>query len=965
MDNLFIDFLNTSITASYIIIAVILVRAIFKKIPRKFVCILWAIAGLRLVMPFSIESAFSLIPSAQTFEPITGNNPGLQINSGVSVIDMPVNEYLGDRYAEGITVPANLKDTMASVAAVIWLIGIAAILFYGIISYLKLKKTVSTAVLLKDNIMQSESVVSPFILGIFKPKIYIPFGMDEGTQSYVVSHEAAHIKRRDHWIKPIGFLILAVYWFNPLVWVAYTMLCRDIEIACDEKVISLMNGEERKEYASALLDCAVNRRRIAACPLAFGEVGIKERVKGVMSYKKPAFWVIIIAVIACIVAAVCFLTNPKNEANDDYEYPYRIVAEINYDDSGREFTRVLSAKKGDKHTLIDGVEFEVVDVNLQEGEIDIGFFGEKLPVSAFSNKPISLIVVNLTQTHKVKTADGAEITFSFVMTQTLDSAVSKAILDYNEDIYKEGTASFESHEILKVERDKGFVGSDDAEEVTAYLIMSYGKYVNNNGDVECVGGASGPIALHFDYIDGIYTLTEYWQPEDGNRYTDSIRDKFPLIEAEIAIHRAVSVSQSPEEKAKVYFEGLDNGCAINTGVEGFNASVLAMPIYGDNPYMEIEWANGTSYDIACTGTHGMQMYIDRSWVDVQTGAIFEPTYLKIIEPGEAYTVKYSLDMFDIEADGLYRFTDVFTVNGEKVIARIDFNKGPVKGDRDEEEPTTIAVIADEPQFDTSEYSSVNSVARGRFIARKLVDGSPYSALLDENGKEIIPFFKGEIRRINNSGEIIPILSVEPLYEKDILTDSDGNNISDYEFNGTGFNNSFKLIYGYTDDEYVFFSYSGEYLTSVKEGETVDLKPVQWMGYIITVKNCSNAYRFGVSKNGKQIIPCEYDEIEVVSSDRIVARIGEAQGLDVSNILRIFDGSGKQLTNDGDYSNAVFSGDEEYGIASKFELLENDFKVTCWVIDKNGSKLSEGYDSIYKSGENYVGEKDGLKYKIKL
>ena len=847
MDNLFIDFLNTSITASYIIIAVILVRAIFKKIPRKFVCILWAIAGLRLVMPFSIESAFSLIPSAQTFEPITGNNPGLQINSGVSVIDMPVNEYLGDRYAEGITVPANLKDTMASVAAVIWLIGIAAILLYGIISYLKLKKTVSTAVLLKDNIMQSESVVSPFILGIFKPKIYIPFGMDEETQSYVVSHEAAHIKRRDHWIKPIGFLILAVYWFNPLVWVAYTMLCRDIEIACDEKVISLMNGEERKEYASALLDCAVNRRRIAACPLAFGEVGIKERIKGVMNYKKPAFWVIAVAVIACIVAAVCFLTNPKNEANDDYEYPYRIVAEINYDDSGRKFKKVFSAKKGDKHTVIDGVEFEVVDVNLQEGEIDIGFFGEKLPVSAFSNKPISLIVVNLTQTHKVKTADGAEITFSFVMTQTLDSAVSKAILDYNEDIYKEGTASFESHEILKVERDKGFVGSDDAEEVTAYLIMSYGKYVNNNGDVECVGGASGPIALHFDYIDGIYTLTEYWQPEDGNRYTDSIRDKFPLIEAEIAIHRAVSVSQLPEEKAKVYFEGLDNGCAINTGVEGFNASVLAMPIYGDNPYMEIEWANGTSYAIACTGTHGMQMYIDRSWVDVQSGAIFDPTYLKIIEPGEAYTVKYSLDMFDIEADGLYRFTDVFTVNGEKVIARIDFNKGPVKGDRDEEEPTTIVVIADEPQFDTSEYSSVNSVARGRYIARKLVDGSPYSALLDENGKEIIPFFRGEIRRINNSGETIPILSVEPLYEKDILTDSDGNNISDYEFNGTGFNNSFKLIYGYTDDEYVFFSYSGEYLTSVKEGETVDLKPVQWMGYIITVKNCSNAYRFGVSK----------------------------------------------------------------------------------------------------------------------
>lgn len=965
MNNLFVDFLNTSITASYIIIAVLLIRTIFKKIPRKFICVLWAIAGLRLVLPFSIESAFSLIPSAKTFEPVSVDAPGLRINSGISVIDAPVNDYLGDRYAEGITVPANLKDTIASVAAVIWLVGTAVILLYGIFSYLKLKKTVSTAVLLKDNIMQSETVVSPFILGIFKPKIYIPFGMDEETQRYVVSHEAAHIKRRDHWIKPIGFLILAVYWFNPLVWAAYIMLCRDIERACDEKVIALMDNDERKEYASALLDCAVNRRRIAACPLAFGEVGIKERIKGVMDYKKPAFWVIVFAVIACIVAAVCFLTNPKNDLSEEYDYPYRIVAEINYDDSGRKYTKVFSAKKGDQHSVIDDIVFTVADVNLQTGEIDLGFDGKNRPISAFSGKQVGLIGLNLTQPHRVRTANGAEISFSFVMTQTLDNAVSKAIMEYCKGKYMQGSVAFESHEILKVERDKGFVGSDDAEDVTVYLIMSYGEFINNNGKAESVGGCSMPAALHFNYIDGIYTLTEFWQPKDGSLYTDSIRDKFPLVEAELAIHRAVSLSQTPEEKAKVYFEGLDNGCAVNTGIEGFNATVISMPVYGDNPYMEIEWANGTSYDISCTGTHGMQMYIDHSWVDVQTGEIFEPTYLKIIEPGEAYTVKYRLDMFDIEADGLYRFTDVFTVNGEKVIARIDFNKGPVKGDADEEELTTIAVIADEPQFNTSEYSSVNSVAKGRFIARKLVDGSPYSALLDEKGNEIIPFFRGEIRRINGNAENVTILSVEPFGGKDVLTDADGKNISDYEFKGTGFNENFRFIYGYTDDEYVFFGYGGELLAAVKDGETEDLIPEQWKGYIITVKNCGNTYKFGISKNGVQIIPCEYDEIEAVSPDRIVARIGEAQGVAPTDILRIFDGSGKQLTNDGDYSNASFSWDEEYGIASKLEVLEDDYMVTSWVIDKDGNKLCEGYDSIYKSGENYVGEKDGLKYKIRL
>ncbi len=965
MDNLFIDFLNTSITASYIIIAVLLIRCIFKKIPKKFICVLWSIAGLRLVLPFSIESVFSLIPSTKIIDPVSGNTYGLKLNSGISTIDIPVNNYFVENkmsVTETVT-PAD-KEVVISVIGVVWLIGISVILLYGFFSCLKLKKFVSTAVLLNDNVMQSECVISPFILGFFKPKVYVPFGMSEEALNYVVAHEKAHIKRRDHWIKPIGFLILAFYWFNPLLWVAYIMLCRDIERACDEKVISQMDENERKEYAQVLLDCAVNRYRIAACPLAFGEVGIKERIKGIINYKKPAFWAIIIAIIACVIVAVCFLTNPKNEASDDYEYPYRIVAEINYDDSGKEYTRVFSAQKGDQHTVVDGVVFTVSDVDLQTGEIDLGFDGENRPISAFSGKQLGLLVVNLTQSHRVKTASGAEITFSFVQTQTVDYAISKAIMEYNKDLYMEGSVAFESHETLKIERDKGFVGSDDAENVTVYLNMAYGEYVLNNDEVECVGGCSMPIALHFNYIDGIYTLTEYWQPKDGSRYVDSIRKKFPLVAAEIAIQNGGegTLSNQNREKAKVYFEGLDNGCAVNTGVDGFNANVLAMPVYGDNPYIEIEWSNGTLYDIACTGTHGMQMYVDYSWVNVQTGTVFEPTYLKIIEPGEAYTVKYSLDMFDIENDGLYRFTDVFTINGEKVTAWIDFNKGPVKGDADVEEPSTIAVFDEEPLFDTSEYNSVISVSSGKFVARKIIDKSAYSALLDENGNEIIPLFRGEIRRINGNSDATPILSVEPFEDKHILTDADGKKISNYEFNGTGINENCNLIYGYTDEEYVFLNFNGEHLATVKDGEIADLLPEQWKGYIITVKNCGNSYKFGVSKNGVKIIPCEYDEIEVVSADRIVARIGESQSLAPTDILHIFDGSGNRLTTDGDYNYAAFIGDEEYGVASK---LDDNYNMTCWLIDKDGNKHSEGYDTIYGTESGYVGEKDGLKYKIKL
>ena len=191
---------------------------------------------------------------------------------------------------------------------------------YTAISYWRLRRKVDTAVRYEDNIFQSENVGSPFVLGIIKPKIYLPFKMDEQDMEHVVAHEQAHIRRKDHWWKPLGFLLLTIHWFNPLMWLAYVLLCRDIELACDEKVIKELGNEQRADYTQALVACSVNRRMIAACPLAFGEVGVKERVKSVMNYKKPAFWIIILAVIACVVVVVCFLTNPKQDS-----YTLRIV----------------------------------------------------------------------------------------------------------------------------------------------------------------------------------------------------------------------------------------------------------------------------------------------------------------------------------------------------------------------------------------------------------------------------------------------------------------------------------------------------------------------------------------------------------------------------------------------------------------------------------------------------------------
>ena len=223
-----------------------------------------------------------------------------------------------DRYFEGVTVPANNGNNIMTILTIVWTIGILLLVAYTVISYWRLRRKVDTAVRYKDNIFQSENVKSPFVLGIIKPRIYLPFNMNGQDLEHVVAHEQAHIHRKDHWWKPFGFLLLTIHWFNPLVWLAYVLLCRDIELACDERVIKELGNEQRADYTQALVACSVNRRMIAACPLAFGEVGVKDRVKSVMNYKKPAFWGVVLAVIVCVFVAVCFLTNPvtKNNGTD-------------------------------------------------------------------------------------------------------------------------------------------------------------------------------------------------------------------------------------------------------------------------------------------------------------------------------------------------------------------------------------------------------------------------------------------------------------------------------------------------------------------------------------------------------------------------------------------------------------------------------------------------------------------------
>lgn len=316
MNEIFLKIINMSISASWLILAVLLLRFILKKAPKWVNVLLWGIVAVRLICPFSFESKWSLIPSAETIPLNIELDATPAIDSGINLINNVINPVMSDTFTPEPVTSVNPLQIWILLASILWIVGMIVMLLYTAISYLRLCRKVDTAVLYRDNIYQSEKVSSPFVLGIIKPRIYLPFKLHRQDLEHVVAHEQAHIRRKDHWWKPFGFLLLTLHWFNPLMWLAYVLLCRDIELACDEKVIKKLDNEQRADYTQALVACSVNRRMLAACPLAFGEVGVKERVKSVMNYKRPAFCIIILAVIACVVVAVCFLTNPVDKEPD-------------------------------------------------------------------------------------------------------------------------------------------------------------------------------------------------------------------------------------------------------------------------------------------------------------------------------------------------------------------------------------------------------------------------------------------------------------------------------------------------------------------------------------------------------------------------------------------------------------------------------------------------------------------------
>lgn len=299
--------LNMSLSASWLVIAVLLIRCLLKNTPRWIVCLLWGIVALRLLLPFMPESTFSLIPSAQVIPPdiTTAHTPAIQ--SGIPSVNGTLNPLM----AQLSTQRSDWPDKAASIFAIIWAVGAGVMLLCSLLSYWRLRRLVQAALRYQENIYFCDTVPSPFLLGMIVPKIYIPSDVADETLPYILAHEKAHIHRGDHLWKPLGFLLLSVHWFNPLLWVAYILLCRDIEQACDERVISSMDNQYRKHYSEALISCSLHRKMIMSCPVAFGAVSVKSRIQKIVQYKKPSFWILSASIVVCLATAICFLTNPK------------------------------------------------------------------------------------------------------------------------------------------------------------------------------------------------------------------------------------------------------------------------------------------------------------------------------------------------------------------------------------------------------------------------------------------------------------------------------------------------------------------------------------------------------------------------------------------------------------------------------------------------------------------------------
>ena len=726
-DEIFLKLFNMSVTASWLILAVLIARALMKKAPKWINCTLWALVGIRLVNPFSFESIMSLIPSTET---ITSENfyysSAPTISSGVETFNRAVNPVISESLAPTQGASVNPTQILGFALGVVWLAGVILMVCYVLISYLRLKKTVSTSMPLKENQYICDEVKTPFILGFIRPKIYLPSGVDEETTNYVIAHEKAHLKRKDHLWKPIGFLLLSVYWFNPLMWLSYILLCRDIELACDEKVIKQMEGNDKKAYSEALLSCSAPQKMITACPVAFGEVGVKQRIKSVLDYKKPAFRMIAVAVIASIVVAVCFLTDPvdtssENESNPFSEENFSEEEPVSANGEDGSFTWTCNPMAGATwwYTVIFTVpeDYEIKSAEATVGSATVESIaynepnGEKcVEWMPDFNEDImdddSIITV-------VAEKDGEETSFNIRVRlfgvdnengtkeyiiepdnckltekgtasymiepspiEDLDTAVSQAILSINSGKNWLGCCPAEGHVIL---------GKKESKNTTkVYVLERFSSYGFENGWFIEVGGHSTACVMTFVNIDGGYVFQDVEYTEDGANLDDSIKRMFPKHLQKRAMSPTDEDSRSMDEQcekyAKAYLEEMGREAKIGD--------------YGDVPRICLTDL-GVSVEVSnkLLEMKGVTNACEVGYYE-QDGATYSTLYCE-----EEKIIIYTKELYE---KGIVETTAIEATTGEEVPFRDEYLKTAkcyedyISGNTEttEKEYTTVAVSAE-------------------------------------------------------------------------------------------------------------------------------------------------------------------------------------------------------------------------------------------------------------------------------
>lgn len=402
MNDIFLKLLNMSLAASWLIVAIVVLRLIVQKMPRWNICLLWGLVAIRLICPFSIESPVGLVPSNEMISKniLSESHHKLNITSGVKALDTMVNEYLEDTYHEGTSVVYNYGNILMTELGVIWICGVFGLLLYVVFMNLRLRVHLKEAILLQENIYLCDYVRSPFVFGLLNPYIYLPSGIDKSEMEYVIAHEKAHLQRKDHIWKAIAFTLLVIYWFNPLSWIAFTLFCRDIELACDEKVIKNLSVAEKKAYLESLLSCSFKKRIAIVYPLAFGEVGVKQRVKSILSYKKPTFTALLFSLLGFTMISICFLTNSPREYQTNGMIPTESPAEIQTHRKENELQQMLLDYDKDNITDVGVLlqNFDDVDASASivvVGKEKIMNIDEQNSLKAFVSEYLNIDVFNI------------------------------------------------------------------------------------------------------------------------------------------------------------------------------------------------------------------------------------------------------------------------------------------------------------------------------------------------------------------------------------------------------------------------------------------------------------------------------------------------------------------------------------------------------------------------------------------